>query len=71
MRFERTVFGLEDQKSSVSPVYRELWCLPTPIYRGKNVQAVHSFYAVTQILHRNCTRNIKGMAARIPLSNEE
>ena len=34
VRFERTTIGLEVQKSSVSPVYRAPWCLPTPIYRG-------------------------------------
>jgi hypothetical protein len=57
VRFERTAIGLEVQKSSVSPVYRALWCLPIPIYRGKNVQAVHCFYGVVRVLHQNCTRN--------------
>jgi hypothetical protein len=63
-RLERGTVGLEDQKISVPPVYREQWCLPTPIYWGKNFQAVHRFYNVIRILHQNCTRNIKGKATR-------
>ena len=33
--------------------------------RGIIVQAVHGVYAVSQILHRNCTGNIKGKATRL------
>ena len=53
--FEPWTYWLRVGKDSVSPVYRVLRCLPTPIYRGKSVQAVHSFYEVIRILHRNCT----------------
>ncbi len=54
-RFERGTVGLEVQKSSVSPVYRVLWCLSTPIYRGKFVQAAPCFYGVVRVLLQNCT----------------